>query len=163
MPFTPNRHCSHCGSAFEPGDTWPKACVGCSNRTWNNPTPVVVLLQRVDDGVLAVMRRQDPGAGMIGLVGGFVDHKEDLYAAARRERKEETGIDITDDPIRILEARTTAHNMLVIFCTSERVLREAEIPPFVPNDEVSELVILREPIEMAFSSHTEMLRRFLEC
>ena len=46
--------------------------------------------------ILLQKRRGGPGDGMLGLPGGKINHTEEPKAAARRECKEETGIDLTN-------------------------------------------------------------------
>ncbi len=70
--------------------------------TYDYPHPavtvdVVVFTGRDDDSsVLLIRRGQDPFKGMWALPGGFVDIDEGLEEAARRELKEETGVDVAD-------------------------------------------------------------------
>src|SRR4051794_25243068 len=44
--------------------------------------------------VLLIRRKHDPFAGKWALPGGFLDIDEPIEAAARRELKEETGLDV---------------------------------------------------------------------
>ncbi len=58
-----------------------------------NPAPTVdVVIQLPDDRVVLV-RRKNPPPGW-ALPGGFVDEGETVEAAAVREAKEETGLDV---------------------------------------------------------------------
>lgn len=45
--------------------------------------------------VLLIRRKHEPFAGRLALPGGFLEMEETLEAAARRELKEETGVEIT--------------------------------------------------------------------
>jgi 8-oxo-dGTP diphosphatase len=58
-----------------------------------NPTPTVDVIIEVPDARLVLIRRKNPPLGW-ALPGGFVDVGETLAAAARREAKEETDLDV---------------------------------------------------------------------
>lgn len=57
-----------------------------------NPVPTVDVLIELAGGIVLV-RRKNPPPGW-ALPGGFVDYGEPLWAAAKREAKEETGLDV---------------------------------------------------------------------
>ncbi len=58
-----------------------------------NPLVTVDLIIEVGSGIVLVERKNPPTGW--ALVGGFVDYGESLEAAAVREAKEETGLDVT--------------------------------------------------------------------
>ncbi len=57
-----------------------------------NPLPTVDLIIEYNGGILLIKRRNPPKGW--ALPGGFVDYGESLEAAAVREAKEETGLDV---------------------------------------------------------------------
>ncbi len=62
---------------------------------------VVLGLQDDQPRVLLIRRGRDPFAGRWALPGGFIDMKEDPETSARRELKEETGLELTDPVVPI--------------------------------------------------------------
>ena len=62
----------------------PAVTVDVSVFTWQGNQLKLLLIQRAND----------PHKGKWALPGGFIDIDEDLEAAARRELKEETGLDV---------------------------------------------------------------------
>jgi len=71
-------HCPKCGAVVE---------------DWVNPKLTVDIIIEVGERIVLIERSQEPLGW--ALPGGFVDYGESLEAAAIREAKEETGLDVT--------------------------------------------------------------------
>jgi ADP-ribose pyrophosphatase YjhB (NUDIX family) len=61
-------------------------------KTLRNPVPTVDIIIEFSDGVVLVLRKNPPQGW--ALPGGFVDYGETVEAAAMREAKEETNLDL---------------------------------------------------------------------
>jgi len=59
---------------------------------YRNPVPTVDTIIEIDGGVVLIRRRNPPPGWAIP--GGFVDYGETVEAAAVREAREETGLDV---------------------------------------------------------------------
>lgn len=152
-----NTHCSHCGRCFET-ETWPRQCFGCGEQTWRNPLPVTVALVPIDGGILLVRRGEDPQKGKLALPGGFLEFGETWQEGAARELFEETQIDLIASSTRLFDTISGPAHLLVFGIFREQ--SKHVIENFKPNHEVLELVIAREPIELAFPSHTLALEKY---
>jgi NAD+ diphosphatase len=89
-------HCPRCGVPTEriPGE-WGKRCPACRYEHFPHLHPAVIVLVRDGDRCL-LTRKAGWTAGRYGLVAGFVDNGESLEGAARREVKEEVGVDVDE-------------------------------------------------------------------
>ena len=134
-------------------------------RVYKNPAPVVVLLVPIviEDqvGLLTIRRSLKDGFGKLALPGGYQTEGEPWKEAGARELREEATVGLRDpSKTKIVEVLdSTGCKQILIFGVTES-LRFEDLPPFKPNKEVAERVIIREPVELAFPSHTEMARRF---
>jgi ADP-ribose pyrophosphatase YjhB (NUDIX family) len=154
-------HCSYCGYPFPDGLSWPRACSACGAVSYANPTPVAVIVQPVDDGVLCIRRGIEPRRGMLALPGGFINLGESWQAAAARELREETGLEIDPAGIRALQVLSAPDSTLLVFAVAP-ALTASDLPPFEATAESTERIVLTRSEELAFPLHTKVLREFLE-
>lgn len=102
-----------------------------ADKQFKNPTPVAVAIIPVQTQVeytfngltisvpiqLAVYARRniEPKLGMLALPGGFVNEMERLETGGKREVKEETGLEITEDEFQLFRSEITPNNRNLIF------------------------------------------------
>lgn len=114
----------------------------------NAPTVVCVtvsLLTR-SPALIVVRRGRNPGAGLLGLPGGFQMHGENWQDAGAREFREETGYRLTSDlELTSMETDDLGHNVLIADCNHTPAL----IPEKPDPAEVQEVIVLQSPREMA--------------
>jgi NADH pyrophosphatase NudC (nudix superfamily) len=156
-----NSHCSYCGAAFDDSQPWPRKCVNCGELTFLNPIPVVVVIVPVDDGVLLIRRNVEPRSGLLALPGGYVDLGETWQEAGAREVYEETGIRIDAAKLRAFQVHSGDYNTLLIFAIAEP-LKTSDLPAFVNTSETTERVVVREPQDLAFPLHGQVMREYFE-
>jgi ADP-ribose pyrophosphatase YjhB (NUDIX family) len=123
--------------------------------SWVNPLPVSVVLLPVDDGLLLV-RRAIPPVGQLALPGGYINQGESWEEAGARELYEETGIRVDPSELVHFQTRSTPppDTLLIVFAVARP---RSGLPSFTRNEEVSELVVGRAPMELAFGLHTDAM------
>jgi ADP-ribose pyrophosphatase YjhB (NUDIX family) len=69
-------------------------CPVCNTpvKVWRNPFPTVDIIIHIQEKIVLIERKNEPTGW--ALPGGFVDYGESLEAAAIREAREETGLEI---------------------------------------------------------------------
>ena len=73
------------------------SCPACGFHYHFNPAVAAGVIAEDREGrVLLVRRAKEPARGLLGVPGGFVDIGESAEASARREAREETGIEVED-------------------------------------------------------------------
>ena len=171
--FKKDSHCSYCGSKFTEQVLWPRKCFRCYNDSFSNPIPVVCAVLNVwarenwdlrtgpeKIGCLIQQRNIEPKKGEWALTGGYMNAGETWEEALVREVQEE--LNIKTDPRRFrledIKSNTSKSNIL-IFATYLNVIWEDDLLKFIPNEEVSAIKVVHEPIELAFPTHTEMLQK----
>ena len=102
--FQAYRFCSRCGAARDSASLSAEGsekiqtsykCLSCRFVQHFNPISAVgLILVDTSNSVLLIRRERDPGKGKLGLPGGFIDISETAEQAARREIKEEIGIEV---------------------------------------------------------------------
>ncbi|MDM4718947.1 NUDIX domain-containing protein [Micromonospora sp. WMMA1363] len=158
-------HCSYCGMAYPPAVAWPRVCTACGQTVWRNPLPVAVavLPVRTDIGLGVVVVRRDiePARGLLALPGGFIEYGEQWQEALVRELREETGLlaEPADAALFAVHSAPTAGTMMIFGELPAR--GAASLPPSAPTAEATEWLVLTEPVELAFSTHTRVLADFL--
>jgi ADP-ribose pyrophosphatase YjhB (NUDIX family) len=159
-PRKKNAHCSYCGQVFAESQFWPRLCGSCGSTSYLNPLPVAVALLPVDGGILCVRRTIEPGRGKLALPGGFLEVGETWQEGCARELREETGVAIDPGEVGLFRAYSVPGEGLLLLFGLARARRAAELPAFLANEEVSEMLVLPGPAELAFPLHTRVLGEF---
>lgn len=167
------RFCPRCGAkGLSSPDPKLVDCPHCGLHFYLNSAAAVAGYVLDDQGRLLLGRRaRDPGKGMLGPPGGFLDFGETAEDAVRREIREETGLAVRIQaylgsfPNRYLY-RDILYPTLDIFflCrvetfASAAALEEVDSLVILPWREVERAAIAFESMRLAFDRLTEVLLR----
>ena len=109
-------------------------CSQCG--AWKNPAPVAVLVVPVDSGVLVIRRNIPPV----------------------REVREEAGVVIDAAGVRHARTVSPPDGRVVLIFGVAPPLTSGDLRTWEPNPEVIERLLVHEPVDLAFPTHTDVLR-----
>ncbi|QEC50456.1 NUDIX domain-containing protein [Baekduia soli] len=156
------RFCPRCGTA-EPRVAYPRSlhCDACGHQSYFNPKPVAATILREGSGdapgapIWLLRRGFDPGAGLWTFPGGFVDLGESVEDAARREAREEVGVEV--DIVGLIGVYSRPEDRVVLVVFEARPLGTPQTSPEAT--EVAPFTAATLPWEdLAFWSTTQALR-----
>ncbi len=162
------RFCPRCGGERL---SWPTAknirCDCCGFVLYLNIAAAVAVIMECRGKLLFGVRKREPGRGMLDLPGGFADAGESAEQAARRELREELGIEVPEMrylfsfPNRYPYGGMVYDTLDLIF-----LVRWDQFPPVAAADDLADVVwVERGAVEfdrIAFDSLRRAVRRYLE-
>ena len=160
------RFCPMCGGPLAPrllknGDPPRLVCEACGFVFYLDPKLAVgTIISDEHSRVVLVKRAIEPGYGKWVFPGGYVDRGEEVQAAAVREAREETGLEVRLDRLINIYSYTGRTPVIVVYsatllggclgCDDEGLEARFFEPHAIPWD------------ELAFRSTSEALREFLD-
>ncbi len=160
------RFCPTCGGPLEArllkaGEPSRLVCARCGFVFYLDPKVAVGTIISGSDGRLVLVRRAiDPGYGLWVFPGGYVDRGEELTAAAIREAREESGLEVRLDGLVNIYSYPGRPLIIVVYAATA-------IGGELCNDDdecLEARMFSREEIPwdaLAFRSTNEALRDFL--
>jgi mutator protein MutT len=156
--------CPRCGGildlrALKAGEPQRLVCRSCGFVFFLDPKVATGVIFSLNGGIVLVRRAIEPRSGKWVFPGGYVDRGESLEAAALREVKEESGLDV--QLTRLLGAYSYPDNAVIIIVYAGEVTggilqtddENQDIRPFPPAEIPWG--------ELAFPSTTQALRDYL--
>lgn len=159
------KFCPKCGAGFERRrlkEFEPErlVCPSCSFVFYLNPKVAAGAVVEYQDRIVLLRREIAPRAGFWVHPGGFVDRGETLEAAARRETREEVGLDIEID--RLLGAYSFEASEVVVVTFAARAVGGA---PIVGDESLEVSLFAPDELpwdQLAFPSTELALKQYLK-
>lgn len=156
--------CPVCGTQFELRESGEKirpVCSECGYVYYKNPYPAVSVLIVDDNNILLGKRKK--GSFIEDkwcLPCGYIEFNEDFLTAARREAREETGLEIEIDSIVNVNSNflsSSIHSIVVV------LLAHVKCGVPLPGDDIGQLMwhdMSKELPDMAFEADTHIIKRY---
>lgn len=168
LQYTNFKYCPKCGSTeLITVESNGMKCISCGYVYFHNTASAVAALIEIPAaGVLLVKRNHEPRKGMLDVPGGFVNYRESLENALRREIREELSIELQSieyfgsfPNIYIYEKVTYFTTDIFFRCVLD------SIPVIKANDEINECLyfaIDKIPFDLlAFDSAREAFEQLI--
>lgn len=120
-PPPPALHCLRCGASgvrdiARPGEERPRpTCPRCGAVFYYNVKTVVGTLPVIDGRVLLIRRGIPPRYGTWSYPGGYLELGETVEEGARRETREETGLDVVLERCLGVYSRSEAGVVVILY------------------------------------------------
>ena len=121
-----SRFCPACGGPLETrqlkaGDPPRLVCAQCGFILYLDPKVAVgTVITTADDRIVLVRRAIEPGYGLWVFPGGYVDRGEEITTAARREAREEAGLEIRLDGLINIYSYPGRPIVIVVYRAADR-------------------------------------------
>src|SRR5687767_12836300 len=140
----PYSYCPMCGGDLEgrllkPYDPERLVCVRCGFVFYLDPKVAVGTIIRDERNHIVLVRRAiEPGYGLWVFPGGYVDRGEEVTAAARREAREEAGLEVRLDGLVNVYSYPGRPLVIIVYsatitggelCTDDECLEARLFPP----------------------------------
>ena len=137
-------------------------CSRCRKIYYENPTPVVAVIARDDEGkILLIKRKIEPRKGEWALPSGFMEIEESPIEAALRELAEETGLKGKSKKlIGVYPNNSEIHGYLVTIIYEVEILG-GKLCAGDDAEEADFFAVNQLPL-LAFQSHREALGEVLK-
>ncbi len=157
--------CSNCGKKNKFGRMDGKDrfyCPDCGAIHYENPKPTATLICPRDDEILFVKRAVEPGKGLWGLPGGFLENGENLETGAQRELMEETKL--KGDVKNILGTCSHFNTIFGDILLIGLVVHIKDWSTLEAGDDAAEaaLIKLRDKPNLAFPCHEKIVDLYRE-
>ena len=153
------KYCPYCkGKLSYSGDNYQ--CLSCKRKVFTRSYPGVSVLLIKGGKVLIAKRAREPKKGRWDSIGGFLNEGEAPPAAAARETKEETGLDIKLGNLLGIYTDSYEYEGIVYETLNLYYLAEIKGGEMKAEDDVSELAwfpINKVP-KMSFKSANEAIK-----
>ncbi|MCC7356780.1 MAG: NUDIX hydrolase [Candidatus Doudnabacteria bacterium] len=156
-------YCSKCGHKYDKTDTEMFICSKCKHIVYLNSKPTASTLIIDDDRILLGKRRNEPEKGKWDVIGGFLEYGEHPEDGAKREAKEETGLNVKIEKFLGIFMDEYGPDKISILNVGY-IVTIADGEP-VAGDDIEELQWFNYnelPTDIAFKNGREMLKAWIK-